>query len=1099
MKKNYLFIIALIILILLSSCGAQTSGKKQPQAKNGVLDLRDWDFEKDGIVNLTGEWEFYWKKFLMPKDFEQEEIPTKTGFVKVPGIWDIIQIDGKNQKEAGIATFRLRILHKRLKKPLALKIRSISPIYTLYQNGKKIIDVKPTPESTFKDRVYSVTFSSEGDETVLVLHPVSFGKYLNAIQPILLGLDTKIRNAFTVNVAIDLFISGMFMIVGLYHIIFFLFRKRDISLIAISLVSINYSLWMLFGELTELSKILLFPDLRLSFSPKMFYMTSILCIFSFTWFCRILFPEQFPRKIFYPIAIPFVVFVILVPFLPPNITAMLYFYFLSYWKILGHVVLLYVILLATLRRIEGAFIVLIGSAGFNILSLMGNYHILINNWNHNFEITFTLAAIFFVFSQAIALAYRFSKTSDRVEVLSTELQIKSNELEQKNTKLLELDKLKDDFLSSTSHELRTPLNGIIGIAESLYDGAGGAVTNQIKSNLSMIVTSGKRLSNLVNDILDFSKLKNQTIEIQKKSISIKTLTDVVITLSQPLLAGKTIDLKNKLENDIPSVLGDENRLQQILFNLVGNAIKFTDSGEVNVAASVNNQMVEITVSDTGIGIPEDKFENIFKSFEQVDSSIAREYAGTGIGLSISKQLVELHGGQIWVESDVGKGSKFTFSIPISAEHAVSGYKPSQPIQTLEIDQKEADIQIPIETKRNGEFHILIVDDDPINLQVLENHLSLQKYSVTQASNGEAALKAVEEKKPDLVLLDIMMPGMSGYEVCEKLREIYPASQLPVLMLTAKNQVSDLIDGFNSGANDYIPKPFSKNELLTRVKAHLELSQSNRAYTRFVPQEFLKLLKRESIVEVKLGENVQMDMSILFADIRSFTTMSEKMTPQENFAFLNSYLEKMAPVVNRHNGFIDKYLGDGLMALFSTNADDAVVAGIDMLDTLSEFNKDQKSKGLDPIKIGIGINTGNMMLGTIGDSDRMDGTVVSDDVNLASRLEDLTKEYGASLIISERTYNHLVDPSKYALRALAYVQPKGKSETVKIFEVCDADPPKIKDMKLSTVEQFERAVTLFNEQKHKEAEELFQDCLEQNPKDRASQIYMVRCQGIARFG
>ncbi len=662
--------------------------------------------------------------------------------------------------------------------------------------------------------------------------------------------------------------------------------------------------------------------------------------------------------------------------------------------------------------------------------------------------------------------------------------------------LKKTDQLKDDFLANTSHELRTPLNGIIGIAESLIDGAAGSVNREMQSNLAMIITSGRRLSSLVNDILDFSKLKNRDIEIVKRSVDIRELTNIVLTISRSIIRGKDLELKNEIALDTPAVAGDENRLHQIMLNLVSNAVKFTELGDIVVSAKVNSGMLEISVTDTGIGIPEAHFDSIFKSFEQVDSSVAREYAGTGIGLSITRQLVGLHGGKIWVESEVGQGSRFTFSIPVSGNPAEVTTTDDDTIRPFE---DTPDMDIAIEISNGDKLHILIVDDDPINLQVLNNHLSLQRYFVEQAFSGAEALKRIEKKKPDLVLLDIMMPQMSGFEACKKIRETYNASQLPILFLTAKNQISDLVDGFNSGANDYLSKPFSKNELLTRVKAHIQLSQTSQAYGRFVPQEFIELLDKESIVGVTLGEHVEMDMSILFSDIRSFTTISEKMTPAENFEFINSYLEQMEPVVRRHKGFIDKYIGDAIMALFNTKAEDAVKAGVDMLKTLADYNDKRQKFGYEPIRIGIGINTGPLMLGTVGGRDRMEGTVISDNVNLASRLESLTKEYGASLIISEKTVNSLSNPSDYSMRTLAYVKPKGKKEEVKIFEMCDGDSPEIRDLKMASAQMFEEAVSFFHTQNHDEAQKLFQECLMKNPMDKAAQIYLVRCQGLIRYG
>ena len=220
---------------------------------------------------------------------------------------------------------------------------------------------------------------------------------------------------------------------------------------------------------------------------------------------------------------------------------------------------------------------------------------------------------------------------------------------------------------------------------------------------------------------------------------------------------------------------------------------------------------------------------------------------------------------------------------------------------------------------------------------------------------------------------------------------------------------------------------------------LDLKETNLSIEQFVPHAFLAIMGKPSIVEVMLGDNKRQDMTILFSDIRNFTTLSEKMTPNENFVFINAYLERMGPVIRTHNGFIDKYIGDAIMALFET-ADDALRASLAMVETLDRFNAERRSSGLDPIAVGIGINTGSLMLGTIGEKHRMDGTVISDAVNLASRIESLTKVYRVGLLISQYTYEQLADPRAYDIRPIDVVVVKGKTTPVTIFEVFDRNPP-----------------------------------------------------------
>ncbi|MBE9040619.1 response regulator, partial [Oscillatoriales cyanobacterium LEGE 11467] len=404
-------------------------------------------------------------------------------------------------------------------------------------------------------------------------------------------------------------------------------------------------------------------------------------------------------------------------------------------------------------------------------------------------------------------------------------------LEAQNADLQRLDALKDEFLANTSHELRTPLNGAIGIVESMLDGATGPLTQLQRANLLMVAQSGHRLANLVNDILDFSKLKHETLELQLKPVGMRAIAELVMTLSQPLVGSKELQLVNSISPELPLVYADENRLEQILHNLIGNAIKFTDRGKVEISAVLMGDSLEITVADTGIGIAEEKCDRIFELFEQSDGSTARRYGGTGLGLAIARPLVELQGGQIWVESEVGVGSRFIFTLPV-ASCEISIFSPPKSTLNYRIDFGRetacaiAPQPLAIGPEPERRLKILVVDDEPVNLQVLVNHLSMENFDITQASNGRDALAIIIEQgvKPDLVLLDVMMPRVTGFEVCQQLREKFSATELPIVMLTAKTQVSDLLFGLAVGANDYLTKPISKDELLARIKTQINLTR-----------------------------------------------------------------------------------------------------------------------------------------------------------------------------------------------------------------------------------------------------------------------------------
>ncbi len=689
------------------------------------------------------------------------------------------------------------------------------------------------------------------------------------------------------------------------------------------------------------------------------------------------------------------------------------------------------------------------------------------------------------------------RVSDQTKVIREQLE-----------ELKKLDTLKDQFLANTSHELRTPLNGIIGLAESLMDGVAGQLSPAVNKNLHMIVSSGQRLASLVNDILDFSKMKGHELEIRRKPLNVRYMAELVLTISRSLLAGKSLVLENAIPEDIPAVDADENRVQQILLNLVGNAVKFTHTGSVRISAqAAEANMLAISVSDTGIGIPADKLESVFQSFAQGDASTAREYGGTGLGLTITRQLVELHGGTIRVESEPGKGSTFTFTLPLSTgipEQSgtqevltrIRGYETDISPEETEILHSATDVTGIDDEK----FRILVVDDEPVNQQVLANHLSTNNYHVTQALNGMDALRLFENGcNFDLVLLDIMMPKMSGYDVAHKLREKYLPSELPIIMLTAKNRITDLIEGFSCGANDYLAKPLSKAELLARIKTHLHLLKINSSYSRFVPHDYLHFLKKESIMDVRLGDHVSKEMGIMFTDIRSFTSMSEKMRPGEVFRFVNAYLRRVSPVIRAHDGIIVKFLGDGVMAVFPNCAEDILNAGIEKLQKVEEYNLRRVSEGRAPIRIGIGAHTGHIMVGMIGEAARMEGDVLSDNVNLTSRLEGLSKYYGVSFIVSGEVMEKLPHPEKYRIRFLDKVQVKGRENPIMIYEVFDADPESLREKKLQTLQAFSQGQQMYFRMDFRDAVICFEDILCINPDDHAAQFYLSRSEQFLKNG
>ena len=288
-----------------------------------------------------------------------------------------------------------------------------------------------------------------------------------------------------------------------------------------------------------------------------------------------------------------------------------------------------------------------------------------------------------------------------------------------------------------------------------------------------------------------------------------------------------------------------------------------------------------------------------------------------------------------------------------------------------------------------------------------------------------------------------------------------------------------------------------NQKKTKNKKSIEDVIS--AYDQFVPYKMYSLLGKNSITELRLGDQTEIKLTILFSDIRDFTSISESLKPKDNFDFINSYLEQMDKLISDHNGIIDKFIGDGIMAIFPTDADDAVSCSLLMLKQLDQFNKNRRKENQLPIKIGIGLNTGLCMLGIVGGLNKMEATVISDAVNLSARLESLTKKYGVQILISENTYFNLKEVSQYSSRFIDRVVVKGKTQPQSIYEIYDNDDADLKKLKDQTKSLFEEALANYHYKKITKATELLVKCLEINPNDNPAKIYLERCREFSKNG
>ena len=418
--------------------------------------------------------------------------------------------------------------------------------------------------------------------------------------------------------------------------------------------------------------------------------------------------------------------------------------------------------------------------------------------------------------------------------------------------------------------------------------------------------------------------------------------------------------------------------------------------------------------------------------------------------------------------------------------------------------------------------VLIADDNPLARQAYRDVLEGLGHRIITVDDGQKAVSCAISDSPDAIILDVNMPVLNGYDATRTIHGNPKTRSIPIVIISGRKDVTARIKALEAGAVDYLTKPVHTEELraridsLLRVKAYNDfmfgyqeklkgelankteqLWQSLESFSRFVPKEFLQHLGRDNITQVQLGDQALRELAILFSDIRSFTTLSEKMTPQQNFNFLNSYLKRMDPFIWSNHGFIDKYIGDSIMALFPEGEESALKAAIQMMEYLPVYNAQRRSFRYDPINIGIGVHSGPVMLGTIGHERFMQGTVISSSVNLASRLEGLTKIYGVQIVASSNIIFGLADPTQYCYRFIDKIAMRGMSEPTPVFEVFDANPKDQKAQKLATHDAFEQAVYDYHNGDFERASERFREIEDQEHRDGCVTVYRKRCEHALR--
>lgn len=791
-----------VILGIIKSSVSITNPKKTPPlAMNGAIDLRNWDFKKDGMVELNGDWEYYDKQLLYPGDFSHGLIKDKS-FAQLPGSYG----------RFSYGTYRLKVLLKNNDDVYGIKIDFIQSAYRVWANNKQIgyLGEVGTDKNSMIPQLLPQHFSFhvEDGQAYLILQVSNFYAKQGYIDSIIIGSDAQVESYHEKRLAFDLFLFSCTLIAAIYNFGLFMKRKKDKSLLYFAIVCTMIAIRTLF--LGERFFISLLPEFSYTISGKIMHWTFYLYIPLIGLFINSFYKNILSRGLIKILKASILVYGILVLISPWKYYQDLIIPF----EIFSVFLLIYMIYkVSKLYFSNNSNEYIMAAALFALLLTR------INDILYEYSIIITgsfapLGILIFIVGNSYILAERQSAAFSEVENISE--------------KLKSLNNLKDDFLAMTSHELKTPLNGIIGMSEVLVS-EGSKFSEEEIYNLNLINSSAKRLSNLVNDITVISRLKNGEIELYRKPVNISKICEMVIRTLQPFLNNKDVAIRNLINSDAPFVYGDGDRIQQILYNILGNSVKFTSKGYIKLSYSIKESFIEIYIEDSGIGIQADKLDKIFGKYEQAEE-ISERFGGTGLGLFITQKLVELHGGNIKAESAINKGSKFTFTLPLCDDVRMKNYN-SLPERKEDAGHKSeysthASSGQVAEGDIANRYKILIADDDYINQKVLDNYLWSSNTEIIKASSGDEALRLIEEIKDlDLVILDMMMPDLMGYEVCTIIREKYSLFELPVLIMTADNRVENLVVSFECGANDYLTKPFNKHSLSSRVNNLLSLKRS----------------------------------------------------------------------------------------------------------------------------------------------------------------------------------------------------------------------------------------------------------------------------------
>lgn len=781
------------------------TGKESPRAEAGVLDLTRWDGKQDDVLALRGDWTFYPGVLLEPGQRLPDESHTK--YISVPGKWDDAVGDGK-PTAIGVGTYRLLIRlpeQEGFLEPYGLRVQRIRTAHKLFVDGK-LLGQQGVPgtsqgETTASVLPYTASFepSSRQIEVLIQTANYHYGTLGGIFDDIEFGSKAAIERESKLAFAGNSLMMGFYIISGVYFLLLFLYRKRSRELLYFSCV-FWFSL-LFWGTHGERLLLLLFPSLNYEWQTKLQMLSSLGLYSSMLLFVRAMFPGlDRPSVTKLLLAVTGAIAL-------GTILSDVQLYSRYEAQVIASVSLVFFYALYILIRagIAGAFgSIYIFVAALSILSesLM---QLFVYTGSLQISDAFPAERLLFILCMAMLIARRFFTNMDRVEVLSKELQLK--------------DRLKDDFLANTSQEIRAPLQAMINLAQLMLEEKTPKDPIQTE-RLQLMVATGRRMSQQLSDMMDLTKLNEGNIELRLHAVDVRMTINGAIEVMRYMTGGRDIRFDNQTSPGLPYAKADDQRVMQLLFNLLHHAVKSGAEGSVTVKAARTAEhdavSVQVTASRSAPGFSADV--------------VGETVLDADVGLAISRKLAEMHGGRFALNRPSHHMLELGFTLPLAdpAETAVSNAHAVVEAGKLAAATTVRKTAKKAESAKSGSQRVLIVENDPVSLQIMQHILIQEGLEVTIAADGLEGLRIWErETEWDMVVLNVMLPGLTGYDLCRKIRERHTFYDLPVLFLTSRHQPADLLVGYNAGANDYVIQPINDSEFRARTRTLLRMKQSIR--------------------------------------------------------------------------------------------------------------------------------------------------------------------------------------------------------------------------------------------------------------------------------